>query len=82
MIEVLYFAWLRERIGTNRETVMTNAATVADLIGELKAKSEGHALAFEDMTSLRVAVDQQMAGFDAKLAGVREVAFFPPMTGG
>lgn len=82
MIEVLYFAWLRERIGTNRESLTTDAATVADLITELVAKSEGHALAFQDLTSLRVAVDQQMAGFDAPLTGVREVAFFPPMTGG
>ncbi len=82
MIEVLYFAWLRERIGTNRESVETGAATVGDLIAELVAKSEGHALAFEDMTSLRVAVDQEMTGFDAPLKGAREVAFFPPMTGG
>ena len=82
MIEVLYFAWLRERIGTNRETVSTDAATVRDLIAELVKKSEGHALAFEDMTSLRVAVDQEMTSFDAPLNGAREVAFFPPMTGG
>jgi molybdopterin synthase sulfur carrier subunit len=82
VIEVLYFAWLRERIGTNRESVETGAATVGDLIAELVAKSEGHALAFEDMTSLRVAVDQEMTGFDAPLKGAREVAFFPPMTGG
>ena len=82
MIEVLYFAWLRERIGTNRERITTSAATVADLVAELEARSEGHALAFADKTSLRVAVDQQLAGFSAPLTGVREVAFFPPMTGG
>lgn len=82
MIEVLYFAWLRERIGVNRETITTNAATVADLIEELAARGEGHALAFADRTSLRVALDQELAAFDAPLAGVREVAFFPPMTGG
>lgn len=82
MINVLYFAWLRERIGTNREQVETRAATVADLIAELEARSEGHALAFVDKTSLRVAVDQELADFSAPLAGVREVAFFPPMTGG
>jgi molybdopterin synthase sulfur carrier subunit len=82
MIEVLYFAWLRERIGVNRETITTNAATVADLIEELAAKGEGYALAFADRTSLRVALDQELAAFDAPLAGVREVAFFPPMTGG
>jgi molybdopterin synthase sulfur carrier subunit len=82
MIEVRYFAWLRERIGTNREAVETSALTVADLVRELIAKGEGHALAFEDLTSLRVAVDQELADFTAPLAGVREVAFFPPMTGG
>ena len=82
MIDVLYFAWLRERIGTNRERVETAAATVAELMAELEARSDGHALAFADKTSLRVAVDQQLTGFDAPLAGAREVAFFPPMTGG
>lgn len=82
MIEVRYFAWLRERTGLRSERVETGAATVAALIAELVARSEGHALAFADLTSLRVALDQEMAGFDAPLAGVREVAFFPPMTGG
>lgn len=82
MIEVLYFAWLRERIGTNRERVTTEAATVADLVAELEARSDGHALAFADKTSLRVALDQELADLAAPLAGVREVAFFPPMTGG
>jgi molybdopterin synthase sulfur carrier subunit len=82
MIEVLYFAWLRERIGTNRERVETTAATVADLVTELQARSEGHALAFADLVSLRVALDQELADFSSPLAGVRELAFFPPMTGG
>ena len=82
MIEVLYFAWLRERIGSPREQVNTQAATVRDLITELMARGEGHALAFADLASLRVAVDQDLADFDTPLAGVREVAFFPPMTGG
>jgi molybdopterin synthase sulfur carrier subunit len=82
MIEVLYFAWLRERIGSPREHVTTTAATVRDLIAELAARDEGHALAFADLTSLRVAVDQNLADFDTVLHGVREVAFFPPMTGG
>ena len=81
-VTVLYFAWLRERIGEPREEVDTSAATVADLVAELAARSEGHALAFADLTSLRVALDQELADFAAPLAGVREVAFFPPMTGG
>jgi sulfur-carrier protein len=82
MIDILYFAWLRERIGQPRERVMTQATTVRGLIAELMARSEGHALAFADMTSLRVALDQSLSHFDAPLEGVREVAFFPPMTGG
>lgn len=82
MIDVLYFAWVRERIGVPREQIATDAATVADLIEELKAREERYALAFSDLRALRVAVDQELTDFDAPLAGVREVAFFPPMTGG
>ena len=82
MIEVLYFAWLRERIGLPRERVETHAATVADLVEELKAREERYAVAFADVTALRVALDQELSDFAAPLAGVREVAFFPPMTGG
>lgn len=82
MLDVLYFAWVRERIGEPRETVDTGAATVAGLVEELKAREERYALAFSDLAALRVAVDQELADFDAPLAGVREVAFFPPMTGG
>jgi sulfur-carrier protein len=82
MITVLYFAWVRERIGVPREQVDTKAATIADLIAELSAREERYALAFADLASLRVAVDQELSSFNAPLAGVREVAFFPPMTGG
>lgn len=81
-MNVLYFAWVRERIGLPRETVETEAATVAALVEELKAKEERYAAAFADISALRVALDQELADFDAPLAGVREVAFFPPMTGG
>jgi len=82
MIDVLYFAWVRERIGIPREQVDTSAATVADLVEELRAREERYAAAFADITALRVAVDQTLTGFDAPLEGAREVAFFPPMTGG
>ncbi|TVP71134.1 MAG: molybdopterin converting factor subunit 1 [Rhodobacteraceae bacterium] len=81
-MEILYFAWLRERIGLPRETVTTQAATVHDLIVELRARDERYALAFFDLSAIRVALDQELADFDADLANVREVAFFPPMTGG
>ncbi|MCU0815895.1 MAG: molybdopterin converting factor subunit 1 [Cypionkella sp.] len=82
MIEILYFAWVRERIGLPREKVATQAATVRDLIAELSAREERYAMAFADLESLRVALDQELSDFDAPLSGVREVAFFPPMTGG
>ncbi len=81
-MNVVYFAWVRERIGLPREMVETDAATVNDLIAELTAREERYAAAFADISALRVALDQELSEFDASLAGVREVAFFPPMTGG
>ena len=81
-MNVLYFAWVRERIGLPREEVATKAQTVAELVEELKAREERYDMAFSDLSALRVAVDQKLADFDAPLAGAREVAFFPPMTGG
>jgi molybdopterin synthase sulfur carrier subunit len=82
MIDVLYFAWVRERIGLPKERIETNAATVGDLVAELSAREDRYAAAFADLAALRVAVDQDLSDFSAPLAGVREVAFFPPMTGG
>lgn len=81
-MNVMYFAWVRERIGIPQEAVETEAATVADLVAELVAREDRYAAAFADTSALRVALDQELSDFDAPLAGVREVAFFPPMTGG
>jgi len=81
-MDVVYFAWVRERIGLPKETVHTEAKTVMDLVEELKAREERYAMAFADTSALRVAVDQELTDFDASLDGAREVAFFPPMTGG
>ncbi|PLS21939.1 molybdopterin converting factor subunit 1 [Neptunicoccus cionae] len=81
-MDVVYFAWVRERIGVPRETVETQAATVNDLVAELRAREDRYDLAFSDVSAVRVALDQSLSDFDASLAGVREVAFFPPMTGG
>lgn len=81
-MQVLYFAWVRERIGIPKENVETSASTVADLVEELKAREERYEAAFADLSALRVALDQELTDFDAPLAGVQEVAFFPPMTGG
>jgi len=82
MVDVLYFAWVRERIGVPKEAVETTAATVADLVAELSAREDRYAAAFSDVSALRVAVDQNLTDFDACIVGAREVAFFPPMTGG
>ncbi len=82
MIDVVYFAWVRERIGLPKERIKTDAGTVADLVDELRNREPRYAAAFADLTALRVAVDQELTDFDAPLAGAREVAFFPPMTGG
>jgi len=81
-LNVLYFAWVRERIGLPREQVETAAPTVGALVEELRAREERYAAAFADLSALRVATDQTLTDFDASLDGVREVAFFPPMTGG
>lgn len=81
-LRVRYFAWLRERVGESSEMVETGATTVRALVDELAARDERHALAFADLSAVRVAVDEDLADLEAPLAGVREVAFFPPMTGG
>lgn len=81
-MNVMYFAWVRERIGVPFEDVQTTAVTVADLVAELSAREDRYAAAFADVSALRVALDQELSDFDAPLAGVREIAFFPPMTGG
>ncbi|MAO26722.1 MAG: molybdopterin converting factor subunit 1 [Roseovarius sp.] len=81
-MDVLYFAWVRERVGLPKERVETGAATVRELVAELKAREPRYEAAFADEGALRVAVDQELTDFDASLADAREVAFFPPMTGG
>ncbi len=82
MIDVLYFAWVRERIGHPKDRVETSAHTVMDLVEELRTREERYEAAFADLSALRVAVDQELTEFDAPLGDAREVAFFPPMTGG
>ncbi len=81
-MRVLYFSWLRERVGAASEEVETGAATAGELVRELVARDERYAAAFADLRALRVAIDQEMADLDTPLAGAREVAFFPPVTGG
>lgn len=82
MIRVLYFAWVRERIGLASEDVEASPACVLELVEILRGQSSDHALALADLSALRVALDQDLAAFEDSLEGVKEVAFFPPMTGG
>jgi len=77
-----YFAWVRERVGEPSETVETAATTVAELVEELRAREARYAFAFADLRAVRVAVDQELADLGSPIRGAREVAFFPPMTGG
>ena len=81
-IKILYFAWVRERVGRSKETVETNASTVAELVDELIALDAAYGAVFKDLSQIKVAVDQELSDLDAPLIDVLEVAFFPPMTGG
>jgi molybdopterin converting factor subunit 1 len=83
-MKVLYFAWLRQKVGRGEETVAPPAsiATVAALVEWLKRQSAGHAAAFANAAAVRVAVNQEFADWSAPVAAGDEIAFFPPVTGG
>lgn len=83
-MRLLYFAWVRERIGLPGETVTLPdaVATVADLVAWLKGRGEEYADAFADEAVVRAAVDRVHAKPGTSIAGAQEIAFFPPMTGG
>jgi sulfur-carrier protein len=83
-IELLYFAWVREAIGRDGETIdpPADVADVAGLIDWLAARGGGYAGALADAARLRCAVDQRFATLDTPIAGAREIAIFPPVTGG
>ena len=81
---MLYFAWVRERIGRGGERVdpPADVMTVEDLIDWLAARSASHAAAFLDRARLRAAVDQTFVPLSHPLGAAREIAIFPPVTGG
>ncbi|OKL45494.1 molybdopterin converting factor subunit 1 [Pseudovibrio exalbescens] len=83
-MKLLYFAWLRERVGTGEETIDLpgGVTTAKDLMLWLSQRDEGYAYAFEDPQLIRVAANQQHVSMEADISGADEVAFFPPMTGG
>ena len=82
MIDLIYFSWIRERIGKSSERVETRAETIVELIEELKEKDVRYSEVFSDLGSFRVAIDQELTNFDASIIEAKEIAFFPPMTGG
>jgi molybdopterin synthase sulfur carrier subunit len=83
-MKALYFAWVRERIGRAEEdlTPPAEVATIADMIAWLKTRGDEYAYAFENGPSIRAAIDRTHVKHDAAISGAREIAFFPPMTGG
>ncbi len=83
-MRAVYFAWVRERVGKNEEPLDPPAevVTVGDLIAWLSARGEGYAHAFEKPQVIRAAIDHAHVKHDARIANAREIAFFPPMTGG
>ena len=83
-MKLLYFAWVRERVGKAEEQIEPPAdiATVAGLMAWLAARDEQYAYAFENAKVIRAAIDHRHVQPDASIAGAGEIAFFPPMTGG
>ena len=83
-MKVVYFAWVRERVGKTEETLEPPASvhTVSDLMQWLVARGEQYANAFASPRTIRAAIDHHHVKHDTAIAGAREIAFFPPMTGG
>lgn len=83
-MKLLYFAWVRQKIGKSEETLALPAevSTVRNLVDHLRARGGGYAEAFGDPLRLRAAANQEHVGFDALIGPDDEIAFFPPVTGG
>jgi sulfur-carrier protein len=83
-MKVRYFAWVRERVGRAEEDIdpPADVASVADLIAWLAGRDEGYAAAFVEPHVIRAAIDRDHVEHDTPIANAREIAFFPPMTGG
>ena len=83
-MKILYFAWVRERVGKPEEDIEapSSVTTVGELIAWLAGRGEEYAYAFENPRVVRAAIDRTHVKAEAPIAGAREIAFFPPMTGG
>jgi len=84
MVKLVYFAWVRERIGKGEEEIdiPPHVETVADLLAHLSARGEGYAAALDTPEIIRVALDREHRQHDDRIGAAREIALFPPMTGG
>ncbi len=84
MMKLLYFAWVREKVGRGAEEIELPAGitTVADVVGWLKTRGPEFDAAFAQPQLVRVAVDKVHVKPSATVSGAREIAFFPPVTGG
>jgi len=83
-LDILYFAWVREAIGKDSETIVHPGAgtTIAMLVAQMSGQGSGYAEAFARPDKLRAALDQNFVPLDTALDGARELALFPPVTGG
>ncbi len=83
-MKILYFSWIRERLGMGEETIdlPENVKTVSDLLGWLKTRGEEFEAVLEYPDIIRVAVNQEHTDHDEAIGDAREIALFPPMTGG
>ena len=79
---LLYFAWVRQKIGKSEETMTPAVHDVTALVAYLKSLGANYTDAFADLSRIRVAVNQRHCGFDTAVAKDDEIAFFPPVTGG
>lgn len=84
MVKLVYFAWVRERIGKSQEelSLPDHIKKIADLMAYLKTIDEGYAAAFQEPHIIRVALDKEHKEHHASIGAAKEIAFFPPMTGG
>ncbi|EHS48714.1 molybdopterin converting factor, subunit 1 [Rhizobium sp. PDO1-076] len=84
MVKLVYFAWVRERIGKGEEELDLPASvvTAGDLIAHLVTLGEGYESALQFPNAIRVAINQEHVEHDETIAGAREIGLFPPMTGG
>ncbi|MET0241253.1 MAG: molybdopterin converting factor subunit 1 [Sphingobium sp.] len=83
-LTIVYFAWVRDRVGAAEESVAHPGAdcTIGELLDHLAATGGGHAAAFADRDRLRAALDQEYVSLDTPIGSARELAIFPPVTGG